>query len=442
MGLYYFLDFIVTLTEGIGLFVFGQCLLKMPRFSLRVCRYIILPSGFAIVWSITWFTELGACKVPLLFLAYVILYKVCYRDSIYQVITAMELGGASLNFLPEDLAMTLGKGLYGDAMIILVDGQSILRWETYVIMLLIRVITSLVVYRVVKNFQYRIDRKDSLVLTFVFLALMAFYMFPTYEYLNLEKVSDTVLYMLSSIFSAAFFVVFLYSRNTLYLREQEQQKQITIERMNRQFSYYQQKLRDEERVRSVYHDLKNHLLVLQKKINSPETAAMVEKLQSEVAMYEDYMETGNDILDIILKEKLELARKKGIVVSVAADLSDVDYIEPLDISILFGNGLDNAIEASEKLPGEERVILVKAGRVRGFFCVLIENNCFCEGADAKSRTTKQDGFLHGFGINNMRQAADKYGGQLTTKCENGRFILKILVPDPCSFAVKSKEALS
>ena len=74
---------------------------------------------------------------------------------------------------------------------------------------------------------------------------------------------------------------------------------------------------------------------------------MIEKLQSQVAMYEDYVHTGNDILDIILKEKSELAREKKIALSVTADLIGMEFIEPLDISTIFGNGLDNAIEASE-----------------------------------------------------------------------------------------------
>ena len=54
---------------------------------------------------------------------------------------------------------------------------------------------------------------------------------------------------------------------------------------------------------------------------------MVEKLQSQVAMYEDYEHTGNDILDIILKEKSETAREKHIALSVTADLNGVDFIE-------------------------------------------------------------------------------------------------------------------
>ena len=108
----------------------------------------------------------------------------------------------------------------------------------------------------------------------------------------------------------------------------------------------------------------------------------------------------------------------------------VDFIEPLDVSTIFGNGLDNAIEASEKLPEEQRAILVKARKMQNFFSVLIENNCLQDSGNTKSRTTKNDDFLHGFGISNMRKVVEKYDGQLMTKCENGKFTLKILILIP------------
>ena len=248
--------------------------------------------------------------------------------------------------------------------------------------------------------------------------------------MNLGKSTEVIVHVSASILAGIFFAIFLYSKNALYLREQEEKNKIQIAQLQQQFAYYQEKLKDEEKVRSVYHDMKNHLLVLQRQINSPETAEMVEKLQSQVAMYEDYEHTGNDILDIILKEKSEKARERHISLSVTADLNGVDFIEPLDISTIFGNGLDNAIEASEKLPEEQRAILVKAGKMQNFFSVLIENNCLQSSNNTKKRTTKSDDFLHGFGISNMKKAAEKYGGQLLTKCENEKFILKILIPIP------------
>ena len=81
-----------------------------------------------------------------------------------------------------------------------------------------------------------------------------------------------------------FLLLFLYQKNSTYLRCQKDIAQQEIRELELKYEYYKEKQKDEEKVRSVYHDMKNHLLVLQKQINSPETAEMVEKLQSQVAM--------------------------------------------------------------------------------------------------------------------------------------------------------------
>lgn len=175
--------------------------------------------------------------------------------------------------------------------------------------------------------------------------------------------------------------------------------------------------------------MKNHLLVLEGSQETETARQIAQELRSQIADYENYIHTGNDFLDVILKDKAEKAREKHIDFSAAVDFEGVDFIEPLDISTLFGNGIDNAIEASEKLPEEQRVILVKAGRVREFVSILIENNCSNE-AYTDGHTTKEDQFLHGFGISNMKKAAEKYDGTCTAAQTDGKFILKILLTVP------------
>ena len=154
---------------------------------------------------------------------------------------------------------------------------------------------------------------------------------------------------------------------------------------------------------------------------------MVQQLRSQIADYENYVHTGNDFLDILIRDKAKRAGEKQIDFSAFIDFRDVDFIEPLDISTLFGNGIDNAIEASEKLPKEQRVIVVKARRVQDFISILIENNCSDE-IRTDGHTTKADKFLHGFGISNMKKAAEKYGGTCTTMQADGKFTLKVLLP--------------
>ena len=441
MWVYQCLDILNTIVEMVCLYIISGILLKETRFHTPLCKYIPPIIMFMFTWILTWFSELGAFKMPIIFTLAVILLKIGYKESIYQSIIVTEIWFVCCVFFTEVFLYLISKFVYNDTVFVMVDGQNMLRWETYVDGIAVRIISVVVICAVLKNFKYKIKANDCAVLSTVFMIGFTVFMFSVYNVLNLNKIPHMLIIVGMAIFTFTYLVVFLYSKNTLYFRDQEQKDKIQIAQLQQQFAYYQEKLKDEEKVRSVYHDMKNHLLVLQRhilqrQINSPETAEMVEKLQSQVATYEDYVHTGNDILDIILKEKSELAREKSIAFSVTADLNGVDFIEPLDISTIFSNALDNAIEASEKLPEEQRAILVKAGKMQNFFSVLIENNCLQNSENINIRTTKSDDFLHGFGISNMRKAAEKYDGQLITKCENGKFVLKILLPIPARLEVQ------
>ena len=428
MWLYQSLDILSTITESVSLLVFGICFCKKSRFHSPGYKWCILGAYFICVYAFTWCSELGAYKMLVFIIIGIVILKIFYKDSIYQCVVAYEVYFLVVSVIPESISTLVFTLILDEDLIVRVGSRYFLSWETYFLVLAIRVLTVLVVYKICRKNQYRLMWKDALVLTIVFATGFFMFMKNAFMHLNLGTVSEISSCIVEVIYPLFFMVFFLYVRNTLYLREQEQKDKMQIAQLQKQFDYYQAKQKDEEKVRAVYHDMKNHLLILQQQINSPETAEMIEELQAQVAMYEDYVHTGNGILDIILREKSELAREKQIALSVSVDFNGVDFIEPLDISTIFGNGLDNAIEASEKLPVEQRTILVKTGKIQNFLSIVIQNNCMEESKPAKKRTTKSSEFLHGFGISNMQKAAGKYDGELITTCENGKFVLKILIP--------------
>lgn len=208
------------------------------------------------------------------------------------------------------------------------------------------------------------------------------------------------------------------SVQTSYRAQELEQKQ----------AYFQDKLREEERVRSIYHDMKNHLLVLQARQNDSEALSeSVRSLQMQIEAYETYYHTGNDYLDMVLRDKARLAREKQIDFHASVCFSEGMFLEPLDISTIFGNALDNAIEGSEKLPQSLRLINVKAAPVHDMLAITVENNRMIEEL-ASQRTTKKDTFLHGFGISNIQKAAEKYGGECVARPKGEKFALKIILP--------------
>ncbi|MDO4333944.1 MAG: GHKL domain-containing protein [Eubacteriales bacterium] len=197
-----------------------------------------------------------------------------------------------------------------------------------------------------------------------------------------------------------------------------------------QSNYYKDRIKDEERVRSIYHDMKNHMLLLQAGAgNGQEVQRAVQEMQSQIQEYENYHHTGNEFLDIIIRDKAKAAQEREIDFNAAVSFEDGAFMELLDISTIFGNALDNAIEASEKLPKDRRLITVRANRVRDMLVIIVENNA-APASSEPAGTTKKDAFLHGFGLPNIKKAVERYGGQCSIKAENERFVLKILIPVP------------
>ena len=384
-----------------------------------------------IVWAyaLTWFTELGAWKMPLIFLFVVAILKICYKDTVYQIVTVTEVWFVVIVFLSEAIYFSIGYLLFGSNQSVQVDGQTFLRWEILAIAFVVRLLVLGLTYLMLRHFKYKMQLKDSIILTIVFLIAFTISVLANFNVLNLAGLVDLVIYISSGILAAIFMMIFMYAKNILYLREQEQRDKMQIVQLQQQFAYYQEKMKDEERVRSIYHDLKNHLLVMESRQNTEETRQMAETLRSQIADYEDYVHTGNEFLDIILKDKAAKAREKQIDFSAMVDFHGIDFMEPLDISTIFGNAIDNAIEASENLPEYKRLITVKAERVRDMLLITIENNTQ-PGNHLTEGTTKKDRFVHGFGIPNIKKAVEKYSGQCNFQQKERVYRLKILIPCP------------
>lgn len=203
-----------------------------------------------------------------------------------------------------------------------------------------------------------------------------------------------------------------------------------LQELELQQNYYKDRIKEEERVRSIYHDLKNHLLVLQSGAGEgKQTIQSIETLRSQIEGYENYQHTGNEVLDIIIRDKAKAAQERKIDFNAVISFEDGDFLETLDISTIFGNALDNAIEASEKMPEDQRLVIVKAERVRDMLVIVVENNVLPD-MPFSDKTTKKDTFLHGFGISNIKKAVERYGGQCNTRMEYGVFHLKIMIPIP------------
>lgn len=184
-------------------------------------------------------------------------------------------------------------------------------------------------------------------------------------------------------------------------------------------------------VNQKYHDLKHQIALLRSGLDSSERLAMLTRMEDEIKAYEAQNKTGNKVLDTLLTAKSLQCQPQGISLTCVADGKELDFMDPLDLSALIGNALDNAIESVMKIddPGK-RLIHVSVARQKQFVRVRVEN-CYTgqlhfEHGDPT--TTKSDRKYHGFGVKSIRRIVDKYGGSTIIDAKDGWFELRILLP--------------
>lgn len=161
--------------------------------------------------------------------------------------------------------------------------------------------------------------------------------------------------------------------------------------------------------------------------------AVLADIAREVNVYDSVVETGNEALDTILTEKSLACSSENIVFTVMAEGSALGFMAPADIYALFGNALDNAIEAVRSVEDpERRAITLSVQRRQRMVAINVENYCVGDRSfvDGLPRTTKSDELNHGFGVRSMRSIATRYGGSLHAGVEGGVFYLNVLLAIP------------
>lgn len=161
----------------------------------------------------------------------------------------------------------------------------------------------------------------------------------------------------------------------------------------------------------------------------------LEDIAREVNVYDAAVKTGDDTLDVILTEKSLLCEREGISLSCVVDGPSLGFMRPADLYALFGNALDNAIEAArEETLGERRAISLNVRRHGELVAIGVDNyvSRTVEFSGGLPVTTKEDAAQHGFGMRSMRLIAERYGGSLQASVEEGVFSLSVLIPLPAA----------
>lgn len=236
------------------------------------------------------------------------------------------------------------------------------------------------------------------------------------------------LYMIYSLFDMVCCLFLLTLQCEIAHKENEQQNNEILKHILYQ-QKQQMKLSKEniELINIKCHDIKNQIAMLGSHVPREE----LQELKRAVNIYDMAFKTGNEALDVLMMEKLMQCENKNIRFDCMAEGENLAFMQQSDIYSLFGNAIDNAIEAVEKIADpERRCISIKVRMEKGMLMIHFEN--FYEGViefySGLPQTTKRDKRYHGFGMKSIRMITEKYKGYLSVVAEKGIFTLNILLP--------------
>ena len=219
-----------------------------------------------------------------------------------------------------------------------------------------------------------------------------------------------------------------------YLGMDAMQLRQTIKASEYEVAALRLKEQNEKNVRKIYHDMKNHFIALDGMLRENRMEEMhtyLSTLQEQLQWERPIIETGNPILNQLLSEKMGQAAAKQIPLTVELDYSSCAFVKSVDTVVLFGNALDNAIEAASQVEPARRFLRIKGSSSAGrFFCVISNPYQsplhFINGLPV---TSKEDVLLHGYGLSNIRRVLNQYSGEMrVSETEGNVFSLYMSFP--------------
>lgn len=232
--------------------------------------------------------------------------------------------------------------------------------------------------------------------------------------------------------SIAQLLVFFLVENHQYLLKKNYEESATT---------YQNKIiqKQVEEVNNVYltmrgwrHDYHNHLQTMKAHIkleNYDMVSIYLDELEKDLNQVNNLIETGNVNVDAILNSKLSLAQNHGIEINYKATLPKQLSISDIDLCVLIGNLIDNALEACDKMKEEEQRFIrlyIRILKQQLYISLTNSTNESIKKLDDEYITTKRGN--HGHGLKRINLIVEKYDGYINRKNEPGVFVSEILIP--------------
>lgn len=352
-------------------------------------------------------------------------------SSIYCIIVSNVIESISSNLIFSINYLNLFKEEVINPDIVIVEG---------VIFKLILLIISLMIYIYITKL-YKSKRlidilifipiiTNTLCLLYIFRYIAANEMF-----INISVFDIIIMPILILISNVCFFIFIIKIIQSYNIKRENK---ILNENIIKEYNHYLIVNKENERVKEMYHDIKNHMICIRDLCESNDVEKVLNYIDGIELRLKKYgvskqnFSTGNMIVDSILKNKKIECEEKSIDFKFNVNFSKNEFMEMIDICTIFSNIIDNSIEACDKinLPDLEKKIKLESKYIDGF-CIIVIENTKINKLKIKGNnffTDKLDISMHGIGLKNIKNTVEKYFGEVVIEHSENKFTLKIMIP--------------
>ncbi len=184
------------------------------------------------------------------------------------------------------------------------------------------------------------------------------------------------------------------------------------------------------RMRKAKHDMKNQLTVISEFINEKkyqQAQDYINEISDRLPYKQSFVNSENDAFNAIVNSKISICDSKQIYFDIQIMRSSLSDFNAVDVGMLFGNLLDNAIEAADKT--ESRKISVDIQNTGNYLSIIVSNSIDSSVIQTNPtlETTKKNKSEHGMGTKIIRDIVKKYDGMIQFFERDNNFCCHILL---------------
>ena len=274
-----------------------------------------------------------------------------------------------------------------------------------------------IVCRVIKQIAEKESQKTRSAWLFIVPVLSMILIFAIYDlssaYMGVEKY-NFVLFVSFVVLMVINVVVFKVHEDNIRSANENAKLKLSEQKQMLDYENYKLLQKNYENSRILIHDIKHHLNIINSMAENEDLKKYLKSLQLQEYLNDPQKLTGNKIIDVIIHQKSEICRNKGINFTFSPNNIKFEFVDETDICCILSNLLDNAVESAEKSSERKLNVEFFSHADRNMLFIEIENSCDNEPnmKNGHLLTAKKDKSKHGIGLYSVEKTVKKYNGEL------------------------------